>query len=290
MYLVFTLAVSKDVAPFIEEELYSLASSGWEYEERDLEVIFKFYFPINLGKKDSDLLEHLYSLSQKYDVAKVELSLQPKEKWEEIWKYNFPPLKVGKRLLVLPPWEEGEEGEEGEGRIKVIIYPGQAFGTGHHATTQLMLENLDEFLEGKEDKSLRVLDMGCGSGILAIAVAKLCPKASILAVDIDELALSATYENAERNKVLSQVKIAKEVPEEERDKKFDLILANIGQKELKALSSLFKELSKPGETYLMLSGFFKEDTEDIFRHYFQLGFKKVKSQFLKEWGFLLLRF
>jgi ribosomal protein L11 methyltransferase len=286
MYLVFTLAVSKDVAPLIEEELYSLARSGWEYEERDLEVIFKFYFPLNLEKKDSDLLEHLHFLSQKYDVARIDLSLQPKERWEEIWKYNFPPLKVGKRLLVLPPWEE-EEKEEG--RIKVIIYPGQAFGTGHHATTQLMLENLDEFLEGKEDKPLRVLDMGCGSGILAIAVAKLCPKASILAVDIDELALSATYENAERNKVLSQVKIAKEVPEEEKEKKFDLILANIGQKELKALSSLFKELSKPGETYLMLSGFFKEDTEDIFRHYFQLGFKKVKSQSLREWGFLMLR-
>jgi len=286
MYLVFTLAVSKDVAPLIEEELYSLARSGWEYEERDLEVIFKFYFPLNLEKKDSDLLEHLHSLSQKYDVVKVELSLQPKERWEEIWKYNFPPLKVGKRLLVLPPWEEGKEEEE---RIKVIIYPGQAFGTGHHATTQLMLENLDEFLEGKEDKPLRVLDMGCGSGILAIAVAKLCPKASILAVDIDELALSATHENAERNKVLSQVKIAKEVPEEERGKKFDLILANIGQKELKSLSPLFKELSKPGDTYLMLSGFFKEDAEDIFRHYFQLGFKKVKSQSLREWGFLMLR-
>jgi ribosomal protein L11 methyltransferase len=286
MYLVFTLAVSKDLAPLIEEELYSLARSGWEYEERDLEVIFKFYFPLNLEKKDSDLLEHLHSLSQKYEVAKVELSLQSKEKWEEIWKYNFPPLKVGKRLLVLPPWEEGEEDEA---RIKIIIYPGQAFGTGHHATTQLMLENLDEFLEGKEDKPLRVLDMGCGSGILAIAVAKLCPKASILAVDIDELALSATYENAERNEVFSQVKIAKEVPEEERDKNFDLILANIGQKELKALSPLFKELSKPDETYLMLSGFFKEDTEDIFRHYFQLGFKKVKSQSLREWGFLMLR-
>jgi ribosomal protein L11 methyltransferase len=285
MYLVFTLAVSKEVAPLIEEELYSLARSGWEYEERDLEVIFKFYFPLNLEKKDSDLLDHLHSLSQKYYVAKVELSLQPKEKWEEIWKYNFPPLMVGKRLLVLPPWEEGEEEE---GRIKVIIYPGQAFGTGHHATTQLMLENLDEFLEGKEDKPLRVLDMGCGSGILAIAVAKLCPKASILAVDIDGLALSATHENAERNKVLSQVKIAKEVPKEERDKKFDLILANIGQKELKALSSLFKELSKPGDTYLMLSGFFKEDAEDIFRHYFQLGFKKVKSQSFREWGFLML--
>jgi len=285
MYLVFTLTVSKEVAHLVEEELYSIASSGWEYEERDFEVIFRFYFPLNLEKKDSALLEHLHLLSQKYDTAKVELSLQPKERWEEIWKYNFPPLKVGKRLLVLPPWEEGEEG----GRVKVIIYPGQAFGTGHHATTQLMLENLDEFLEGKETKPLRVLDMGCGSGILAIAVAKLCPMAGILAVDIDEIALSATYENAERNNVLSQVKIAKEVPEEEKDKKFDLILANIGSKELKALSSLFKELTKPGETYLMLSGFFKEDTEEIFRHYSKLGFKKVKSQSLREWGFLMLR-
>lgn len=125
MYLVFTLAVSKEVAPLIEEELYSIARSGWEYEERDLEVIFKFYFPLNLEKKDSDLLEHLHSLSQKYEVAKVELSLQPKEKWEEIWKYNFPPLKVGKRLLVLPPWEEGEEEE---GRIKGHIHNPKGIG------------------------------------------------------------------------------------------------------------------------------------------------------------------
>jgi len=290
MYLVLNLTVSKDIADQIEEELYDVAKSGWEYKEKDLEVEYRFYIPLKLEEEESNLLEYLNTLSQKYEGVRLKPSLQPKERWEEIWKYNFPPLRVGRRLLILPPWEaEGVNVDEEERRVKIVIYPGQAFGTGHHATTQLMLENLEEFLEEKCYEPLRVIDMGCGTGILSIAVAKLCPQAKILAVDIDDLALHATQENAEKNDVLNKIIILKEIPDEEKVNKFNLILANIGHKELKALAPLFKELSKPEETYLMLSGFLKEDCEEIFRHYYQLGFKKVKSRFLREWGFLMLK-
>ena len=287
MYLLLTLKVPRELAETLEEEFYGYNGLSWETEEFEGEVHFKFYFPISLKPEDEKKLDFLEKLSAKFEEVNVQYSLLKRENWEEIWKYHFKPLKIGKKFLILPPWEEAPYEED---LIPVYIDPGQAFGTGHHPTTQLMLENLELFLEEicKIKEEPFILDMGCGSGILAIAGALLCPKAKIYAVDIDELALEATQKNAHLNKVSSQIFIIKELPQDS-SLKFHLILSNIGFRELKKLAPFFKEKSFPGETILLLSGILREDLKELEDIYLTLGFRRIKTQFQKEWALLALR-
>ncbi len=287
MYILLTLKVSKDLAETLEEEFYGYNGLSWETEEFEEEVHFKFYFSITFKPEDEKKLEFLEKLAAKFEKVIPQYSLLKRENWEEIWKYHFKPLRIGKKLLILPPWEEVSPEED---LVPVYIDPGQAFGTGHHPTTRLMLENLEFFLEEicNIENEPYVLDMGCGSGILSIAAALLCPKAKIYAVDIDELALEATQKNADLNKVSSQIFIMKEIPHD-NSLKFHLILSNIGFRELKKLAPFFKERGLSGKTILLLSGILREDLRELEKFYLSFGFKRIKTQFQKEWAFLSLK-
>lgn len=288
MHLLLTVTIPNEVAMYFEEDLYFISGLSWETQVTEEKTIFKFYFPLSLDSKDEEKLSTLEKLTAKFDSAVPEYTLIKRENWEIIWKYHFKPLKVGKKLLILPPWEKASLSSEEE--IVIYIDPGQAFGTGHHATTQLMLENLESFLEEitKIKEAPLILDLGCGTGILSIAAAKLCPKATIYAVDIDELALEATEKNAKLNHIWEQIKIASAIPEE-INIKFDLILANIGFRELKSLAPSFPQYCLSKETLLLLSGVLREDLPELEKVYISLGFQKLKSQFLKEWSLLALR-
>ncbi|MCS7150100.1 MAG: 50S ribosomal protein L11 methyltransferase [Caldimicrobium sp.] len=285
MYLVLTIKAPSNLANFLEEEFYEIPNLSWETEEKPEEILFKFYFPFSLKAEDEEKLAILEKITAKFAEVKTEYQLLERENWEIIWKHHFKPLRIGRKLLILPPWESPSLED---GLITIYIDPGQAFGTGHHATTQLMLENTEIYLEELSEKieEPKVLDLGCGTGILAIAVAKLYHKAKILAVDIDELALEATRKNADLNQVLSQIKISDTLDESLR---FHLILANIGLRELQALLPTLKRVSYPEETILILSGILREDLPQLEEHYLNQGFKRVKRQFLKEWSLLILR-
>lgn len=284
MYLLFSLRAPKDVADALEEEFYATQNLAWETEETDKEVIFRFYFPLNLKPIDQDRLYLLEKIAAPFPGVFPEYTLIKRENWEVIWKYHFKPLKIGKRFWILPTWEEFHPQEE---TIPVYIDPGQAFGTGHHPTTQLMLENLETYLEKicENESQPRILDMGCGSGILSIAGAKLCPKAEVWAVDIDELALEVTQKNAEANGVSDKIRILKEVATSD----FHLILANIGFKELKNLAGLFKKTLHPAKGILILSGVLKEDLPELEEYYRNVGFKRLKREFLKGWSLIVFK-
>ncbi|MFN4132255.1 MAG: 50S ribosomal protein L11 methyltransferase [Caldimicrobium sp.] len=287
MYLLLILKVPKERAESIEEEIYLYEKLSWETEEKEEEVLFKFYIPISLKDQDKEKLFFIEALASKFDDINLEYTLTKRENWEVIWKYHFKPLEIGKKLIILPSWEEELRVPE---RIPVYIDPGQAFGTGHHPTTQLMLENIEYFLEElcQKFEDPYILDMGCGTGILSIACAKLCPNAIIYAVDIDELALEAAKKNITLNQIASPLYILKELPKEE-NLKFNLILANIGTKELKNLAPTFKKLSKPKETLLLLSGILKEDLKEIEKFYRNFSFSPIKSQYLREWALIALK-
>lgn len=129
--------------------------------------------------------------------------------WNETWKKRFIPICIGQRLSVLPPWEDPSAG-----RIPVIIDPGMAFGTGHHETTRACLEliekrapaSLPERLMRERDTHLRMLDVGTGTGILAIAAARL-GYAQVVGVDNDPLAVDAALRNVALNNVADAVTI-----------------------------------------------------------------------------------
>ena len=112
------------------------------------------------------------------------------EDWENNWKQFYKPMEIGSRLLVVPEWEEAADPT----RVKLVLNPGLTFGTGSHATTRLCLTALESRIHGGE----RVLDLGCGSGILSIAALRLGAK-SAFACDIDEKCVDVAYENAALN-------------------------------------------------------------------------------------------
>jgi len=121
------------------------------------------------------------------------------QNWMEAWKQHYKPILIGKRLLILPAWMDSPDPT----RIAIKIDPGMAFGTGTHPTTQLCLELMEKVinLQGLKDLGdLRVIDVGCGSGILSIAAIKLGAK-QVLGVDIDEESVKNSRENADTNEV-----------------------------------------------------------------------------------------
>lgn len=143
------------------------------------------------------------------------------EDWAEAWKAHYQPLRVGQRLLIRPLWIDIEPAP---GDIEIALDPGMAFGTGTHPTTQLCLEALERVIAPAQD----VLDLGSGSGILAIAAAKLGAR-KVLALDIDPIAVDATADNARENRV--EDKIIAECGSLETvlgaARRFDLVIVNI---------------------------------------------------------------
>lgn len=145
--------------------------------------------------------------------------------WENNWKQFYKPVEIGERLLVVPEWEQAQE----DGRVKLVLNPGLTFGTGSHATTRLCLQALEQHIHGGE----KVLDLGCGSGILSIAALLLGAK-DAFACDIDDKCVGVAYENAALNgvgkehytvragDVLSDKKLQKEFGGD-----YDVIVANI---------------------------------------------------------------
>ncbi|HTK89210.1 MAG TPA: 50S ribosomal protein L11 methyltransferase [Verrucomicrobiae bacterium] len=144
------------------------------------------------------------------------------EQWASAWQQSFPPLCVGDRLFVAPPWEAAPTPA---GRRRIVIEPGRAFGTGHHGSTESCLALLDRWLAAKP--AGRVLDIGTGTGILAVAAVALgAPR--VTAIDLDPDAISAARQNAAANGVGDLIDVSTGGPESlPRPAAYDLVLANI---------------------------------------------------------------
>ena len=141
--------------------------------------------------------------------------------WSTLWMKRFGPFRVGRRILIVPPWKRASE----PGRTTIVVQPAQAFGTGHHPTTAGALRALESIVEAHAPKS--ILDAGTGSGVLAIAAALLGKRnAEIIAIDIDPTALENARANARLNGVEKSIRFSP-VPLVSIHRHFDLIVANI---------------------------------------------------------------
>jgi ribosomal protein L11 methyltransferase len=165
-------------------------------------VTVKIFLP---QEKDTPQLrdrvkEILYHMNRLYPVPEPQFQILEEKDWAHAWKENYHPFRVGKRIWIRPSWYENDQTPDGDtpsqDAILLVMDPGMAFGTGLHPTTQACLMALDASVQEAD----RVLDVGTGTGILAIAAAKLGAE-SVTAVDTDDLAVKAANENARLNKV-----------------------------------------------------------------------------------------
>jgi ribosomal protein L11 methyltransferase len=182
--------------------------------------------------------------------------------WVEAWKEHYHPIPVGEGLMIVPAWLEPETG----GRMPIRIDPGMAFGTGTHPTTQLCLALTEAFFQ-QAGGSPRVLDIGCGSGILAVAALKL-GAVHALGVDIDPLAMEASQQNAALNGVTDGLELGVGSVAEVRRGQFslqqgELVYANILAPVLvRLLDEGLGELVSPGG-WLVLSGILAEQSPEV---------------------------
>ena len=206
--------------------------------------------------------------------------------WENNWQQFYKPMEIGERLLVIPEWEKCDP----KGRITVTLNPGLTFGTGSHATTRLCLRTLDKLVQGGE----KVLDLGCGSGILSIAALRLGAK-SAFACDIDDKCVDVAYENAALNgigkdtytvrwgNVLSDAQLRKEI-----GGGYDIVAANIVADVIIALSTEVRPYLKEGG-YFITSGIIDDRAEEVAAALRSAGWEILETNSNEGWYSYLCR-
>ena len=221
-------------------------------------VVIKAYLPAehDSAPQMRELEDFMAGLALRHPEASLlppTLSSVTAEDWSSSWKVHFKPLRVGKHLLIVPTWEEVTALP---GDLVIRIDPGMAFGTGGHETTRLCLELLESVMDTSPLLTVpSLLDLGTGSGILAIA-ANLLGAGRILALDIDPDAVDVARENLALNDMSDRVECGT-TPLESLTEDFDIILANILAEELVRLAPSLAERLHPGGS-LILSGILAE--------------------------------
>jgi ribosomal protein L11 methyltransferase len=251
-------------------------------------VLIRAYFqPEEYGDwQRQELQDYLKRLSA-YDLSPLDLEVREvaAEDWAEAWKAHFKPLKVTDRLVIRPPWEE-YAAQPGE--TVITIYPGMAFGTGRHASTLLCLRALEQVWEEHPPGSgspWQVLDVGTGTGILALAAARY--GAEVLGIDLDPEAVAAALENVRLNQLMDRVWV-EETPLASLRQKFGLIMANITAPDLLQLADAITARLLP-DGVLIISGFLTEDAPRLTARYEALGVRQTGWLTQDDWGALIFR-
>ena len=247
-------------------------------EKSDAQVKVKIYVSSNEAGHEQllSVRELLGKLSADESLGSLSLSFETmnEEDWSENWKQFFHPLKIGKRVLVRPEWEECENDD---GRVVFTINPGMSFGTGSHATTQLCLEAIEEYTKDGDT----ILDLGCGSGILSITACLLGAKSAV-AVDIDKNAVDIAIRNAEMNGVTGEKydALAGNVISDEKMRtrfaaeKYDIVAANIVADVIIGISPFAADFVKESGIFIA-SGIITERLDEVLGH-LEKSFEIVK--------------
>jgi ribosomal protein L11 methyltransferase len=233
----------------------------WQTEtEPETTYIVKMYLVHSRSYPEtrSAVERHLSSLPLSPSVQLEERLLKPDE-WLDSLKKDFKVLEIGEKVIVKPSWEK--EPAQTSGKVVIELDPGAAFGTGLHSTTRLCLLRLEKLLR----PGTTILDLGTGSGILAIAAAKL-GAAEVLALDIDPVAVKAAQRNTRTNKVDYCVRVRRGTLSTRAQKQyrvaFDIVLANITSRAISDLSQNLAKVLKPGGR-LVASGIHPQGLDEV---------------------------
>jgi len=263
--------------------LMERGSSGVVMKRRAVEA----YFPNNGDAIERKRAIHAFVL----DVAKLQgRSSKPRlswriarsENWQHAWKRFIRPSRVGKQFWVTPPWLTPPKFRA---RRVITIEPGMAFGTGTHATTRGCLEFIEQVAALLPAAKFTALDIGTGSGILAIALAKLGAK-RVWALDNDPVAIEVARENLQINGATDKVALSA-TPLGRLNRKFPVVVGNLTAETIVELAGAMKTRVAPGG-YLILSGILHDKAAGVLRC-FAARFRVVKRKRAREWVTLLLQ-
>jgi ribosomal protein L11 methyltransferase len=204
-----------------------------------------------------ELQQALRRLSPESERSVIQVAAVPDRDWNEQWARTVTPIRIGRRLVVRPSWAGADEVALRPGEIELVLDPKQAFGTGHHATTQLLVEWLEEVVRGGE----RLLDVGTGSGILAMVAIRL-GAASALGIDHDPVSIDCAREYAAVNKFGPELTFQMGTLEQVLEGQFDLIVANLDRGTLLESVDRFAPFLRRGAR-LLISGLLVEDRLEL---------------------------
>lgn len=286
----FAIRDAEDFNEFLQNK-----NGQWDYIDDDLmglsqcETCITVYLPDNNQGKDMllairSMLAELKAndTDNSYGRLVAELSSIREEDWANNWKKYFKPIEIGEKLIIKPSWENCSNDDN---RKILEIDPASSFGTGQHHTTRLCLELLEKSLNQGD----RVLDMGCGSGILSIG-AMLLGAENAVAVDIEENASVTAMENALKNNIpkekyttyfgniLTDSKLADKI-----DSKYDIIVANIVADVLIAMKDYFVRYIK-NNGILIVSGIITERMNEVINAISSVGFEMLEVNTKEGWA------
>jgi ribosomal protein L11 methyltransferase len=319
-WLEVSLAVDGELAEAVAEVLSRFAPDGvvmqtdvqaWDAEGQGIptgttRVCAYLSIDEHIDETRQRLEESMWFLSRIKPLPTLEFSYLQDTNWAESWKQHYQPIPIGQRLMIVPAWLESPD----PGRIAVRIEPGMAFGTGTHPSTQLCLEMLEKWFvdrpvfmptaqstprsphqvsgEGsKKDMGTRVIDIGCGSGILSISALKLGAERA-LGVDVDERAIQSAKENAQLNDVTERFELGRGSLKEILENSFSMrtahvVFANIlAPVILRLMDEGLKDLIEP-DGRLFLSGILVEHARDVEEAVYKHGLKVEQREQVGDW-------
>ena len=273
------------------EDYRTLEEEAWEIAHIDLidEDLLEKDKSIGLIhiyiKPDENPLEALAFLSERFSAEGIKHEIKTKncknEDWQNNWKKNYKPIEIGKKLAICPSWETEYDPK---GRKVLMLEPGLAFGTGTHDTTRLCLSTLEEKIKGGET----VLDLGCGSGILALSSLLLGADCAV-GVDIDELATKTARENGEANNFTEpQYTILCGDMTDKVKGQFDIVVANIVADIIILFCQNARQFMKPDGIFIV-SGIIDSREADVVAAFSQYGFTILERHQSDNWLCFVLK-
>lgn len=212
-------------------------------------------------------------------IGELQVRVVHEDDWADAWKSHFPVLRIGRRIVVRPTWRRHlRRGDD----VVIALDPGMAFGTGLHPTTRLCLAGIEEWADGGLVEHARLLDVGCGSGILAICGGVLGAR-SVLAVDSDPLAVEATRHNARRNRLGRVVEARQGSLPLSPPERFDLAVANLVAGVLIELAAELCAVLQPGRGRLLAGGIFSDRESAVSRAFEAAGMQLIGRREDGDW-------
>lgn len=277
-FIKFTIRTTPFKPEEISEAIWALDVDGVTENDDNLEVFVRPDSNENI-KTIAELLNSL-ALQDIFHSFDIDEDFVADRNWNEEFEKKINVVEISDRLVIKPSFKEYQEKP---GQLIIHIDPKMSFGTGEHQTTKLVLQLLEKYVKGNEE----VLDVGSGTGILAIAAVKLGAKNAI-GVDNDEWCLLNGKENTALNKVEDTVEVVLGELKDIKKEKFDLVVANINKHILlDIINDLKNKVLRPGT--LILSGLLDVDETDILKVYADDKFKLVEKVQLAEWIALVFK-